>query len=190
MRDSEGFAGLRVLALESRRRDDMRSMIAARGGAAIVVPAVEERARTSMDEALAFARHLADGDLAMTVFLTGTGTRFLAGAIEGVLPRPAFADALNRTTVIARGPKPLAALRELGVTAAHAVPRPHTWREILDVVDAIGAAAVRNRRVAVQEYGVPPRALLDGLEARGALVSRVPVYEWALPDDKGPLRGA
>jgi uroporphyrinogen-III synthase len=42
----------------------------------------------------------------------------------------------------------------------------------------------------VQEYGVSNGDLLAGLADRGAQVTSVPVYEWALPEDVGPLRGA
>jgi uroporphyrinogen-III synthase len=44
--------------------------------------------------------------------------------------------------------------------------------------------------VAVQEYGAPGTELLAGLQERGARVTRVPVYRWALPDDMAPLRAA
>jgi uroporphyrinogen-III synthase len=44
--------------------------------------------------------------------------------------------------------------------------------------------------VAVQEYGASNPDLMAGLEARGARVTRVPVYQWALPEDLGPLRNA
>jgi uroporphyrinogen-III synthase len=40
----------------------------------------------------------------------------------------------------------------------------------------------------VQEYGVTNSDLLAGLAERGAQVTSVPVYEWALPEDTGPLR--
>ncbi len=46
------------------------------------------------------------------------------------------------------------------------------------------------RQVAVQEYGVSNPELLAGLSERGAHVTRVPVYEWGLPEDVGPLRAA
>jgi uroporphyrinogen-III synthase len=42
--------------------------------------------------------------------------------------------------------------------------------------------------VAVQEYGESNVELLDGLRARGAVVTSVPVYRWALPEDLEPLR--
>jgi uroporphyrinogen-III synthase len=42
----------------------------------------------------------------------------------------------------------------------------------------------------VQEYGASNPELLAALEARGARVTAVPVYQWALPEDTGPLRNA
>ena len=43
-------------------------------------------------------------------------------------------------------------------------------------------------RVAVQEYGVSNPKLLESLRQRGADVTSVPVYRWALPEDIEPLR--
>ena len=43
-------------------------------------------------------------------------------------------------------------------------------------------------RIAVQEYGIPNDSLLEALAAKGAVVTRVPVYRWALHEDIGPLR--
>jgi uroporphyrinogen-III synthase len=52
------------------------------------------------------------------------------------------------------------------------------------------AVPLKDRRIAVQEYGVSNPELIAGLKERGAQVTRVPVYEWALPEDTGPLRSA
>ena len=49
---------------------------------------------------------------------------------------------------------------------------------------------LQGRRVAVQEYGVQNPELIAALRQRGAQVTRVPVYRWALPEDLGPLRSA
>jgi uroporphyrinogen-III synthase len=96
--------------------------------------------------------------------------------------------------VVPRGPKPVAVLRELGVTPAVTVPEPNTWRELLQTLDEAGRLneklRLRGARVAVQEYGVSNPELLSRLRERGALVTRVPVYQWALPDDCAPLRAA
>jgi uroporphyrinogen-III synthase len=56
--------------------------------------------------------------------------------------------------------------------------------------DSAGPGGIRGLRVAVQEYGVPCTGLLAGLRERGARVTRVPVYQWSLPEDMAPLREA
>jgi uroporphyrinogen-III synthase len=106
------------------------------------------------------------------------------------LPAP-FVAALARTDIAVRGPKPLAVLRELKLEPWVAAPEPNTWRDLLAALDAkAGGRGLAGRRLAVQEYGAPNPDLLQGLEQRGARVSRVPVYRWALPEDIEPLRGA
>ncbi len=65
---------------------------------------------------------------------------------------------------------------------------PNTWREILKAIDE--KLPVQGLKVAVQEYGKPNPELVQGLEERGAIVTRIPVYRWALPDDLGPLKAA
>jgi uroporphyrinogen-III synthase len=42
----------------------------------------------------------------------------------------------------------------------------------------------------VQEYGRPATELIEGLQARGAAVTPVRVYRYALPADSGQLRDA
>jgi uroporphyrinogen-III synthase len=186
-----GLAGLRVLSLESRRAPEMARLIENYGGRAIVAPSMREIPLESNTEALAFARTLAADGFDMLIFLTGVGTRALARVVETIYPLEQFAAALRRITVVARGPKPVAALKELGVPVTIAVPEPNTWRDLLRALDEKSDIAPLNgRRVAVQEYGASNSELLAGLADRGALVTRVPVYQFALPEDTGPLRAA
>jgi uroporphyrinogen-III synthase len=188
---SNGLAGLRVLSLESRRADEMAKLIGSYGGEAVVAPSMREVPLESSTEALAFADRLAAGDFDMIIFLTGVGTRALARVVETVYAREQFVTALRRATVVARGPKPVAALKELGVPVTLAVPEPNTWRDLLRALDERKESLPLNgRRVAVQEYGSSNPELLAGLSERGARVTRVPVYQWAMPDDIGPLRAA
>ena len=187
----KGFAGLRVLALESRRANEMARLISNYGGEPIVAPSMREVPLESNTDALVFARNLAAGEFDMAIFLTGVGTRALARVVETVYPLDRFAAALRKIPVIARGPKPAAALTELGVPVTLAVPEPNTWRDLLHALDArAGELALKGRRVALQEYGASNPELLKGLADRGAIVMRVPVYQWALPENVAPLRAA
>lgn len=185
------FAGLRVLSLESRRGPEMAKLIASYGGQAAVAPSMREVPLETNTDALAFAKKLLCGEFDMVIFLTGVGTRTLARVVETIYPLSEYLARLRDIAVIARGPKPLAVLREWNVPVAIVAPEPNTWREVLRALDENSAAVpLKGRRVAVQEYGVSNGDLLDGLRKRGAQVTSVPVYEWALPEDTGPLRSA
>ena len=185
------FNDLRVLALESRHAKEISKLIASYGGVPTVAPAMRE---VSIDspEALEFARALVEGKFDMVIFLTGAGTRALVAAVEGTFAREQLTEALERVVVVARGTKPVSALRELGIRPSVIAPEPNTWREVLRALDDEIAAThpIKGLQIAIQEYGVPAPELLAGLRERGANVTAVPVYQWSLPEDIEPLREA
>jgi uroporphyrinogen-III synthase len=179
------FQGIRVLALETRRANEIATLIRNRQGDPTVAPSMREVPIRQNHEAFAFAEKLFGGGFDMTIFLTGVGTRYLHQILSSRHPPERFPEALRSLTTVARGPKPAAALRELNVPVSILVPEPNTWRELL-----AATAASPERRIAVQEYGKSNPELIAGLEARGAEVSAVRVYQWDLPEDTAPLREA
>ncbi|WP_337173267.1 uroporphyrinogen-III synthase [Paludisphaera sp.] len=180
--------GLRVAIFEARMAGSLADLVSRHGGEPIAAPSMREVPLDESPAAVAFVDGLAEDRFDLTIFETGVGVRYLVDLLATRMSRADWADALRRTTVVARGPKPASALRELGATIDVMVPSPNTWRETLAALDARGPIA--GLRAAVHEYGKPPRELLDGLAERGADVTRVPVYRWALPVDLGPLRSA
>jgi uroporphyrinogen-III synthase len=186
------FSGATVLALESRRAKEMAALITTHGGVAVVAPSMREVPLESNIDALAFADGLERGDFDIVVLLTGVGTRLLLDVVaRGRGRRQAFIDALGRHRIAVRGPKPHGVLRELGIAPWAVAPEPNTWRELLAAVQSAAApGGLSGRHLAVQEYGVPSPELVAGLEALGARVTRVPVYQWALPEDLAPLENA
>jgi uroporphyrinogen-III synthase len=185
------FAGVRVLSLESRRAQEIARLIANCGGRPLVISSVREVPLASNREALDFAQQLVEGRIDMVIFMTGVGVRLLVRVVKTAYPVDQFVAALCRIPVIARGPKPSAALRELNVPIAVIVGEPNTWRELLTILDQQSMALPLDRRkVALQEYGISNPELVAALEQRGAVVISVPVYVWALPEDTGPLREA
>jgi len=185
---------MRVLALESRRGSELAKLISTYGGEAVVAPSMREVPLESNKEALDFAAGLFAGNFDIVIFLTGVGARALLAVLETTYKREDCIAALRRVTVVPRGPKPVAVLRELGVTPALTVPEPNTWRELLAAIDEAGPSReelrLHGKRVAVQEYGVSNPELLNELRARGAAVTRVPIYQWVLPEDLAPLKNA
>jgi uroporphyrinogen-III synthase len=179
------FDGLRVLSLESRRVEEMATLIRKQGGEPFVAPSMREVAIEQHEEAFAFADHLLRGEFDCVILLTGVGTRMLWKTLLTRYPEDGLKSALQRITVVVRGPKPSAALREIGLTPNIQVPEPNTWRELLNVM--------RDRpetRIALQEYGKSNPDLIDGLHAMGKTITAVRIYGWDLPEDTGPLREA
>src|SRR5690606_1984500 len=109
-------------------------------------------------------------DFDMVVLLTGVGTRALLQLVEGVKgTRAPFVEALGATRIAARGPKPVAVLRELGLAPWLVAPEPNTWRELIAALDSRrDEVPLRGVRVAVQEYGASNPSLLGALAERGA----------------------
>jgi uroporphyrinogen-III synthase len=179
---------LRVVSFEARMAGPMADLIRKQGGEVVEAPALREVPIGDNPQAIAFADALVAGEFDLVIFLTGVGTRYLAREIETKYPREEWVAALKRAKVAIRGPKPVAPLREFGARIDLQAPEPNTWRDLINALDA--NLPVTGLRVALQEYGQPNPELIEGLEARGATVTRVPVYNWALPDDLGPLWNA
>jgi uroporphyrinogen-III synthase len=179
------FKNARVLSLESRRAKEIAELIRLQGGEAFVAPALREVPLSANTEAYAFADRLYAGEVELVIFLTGVGARLLQRVLSEREPPEKLATALRHVAVVTRGPKPSAVMREWQVPIAALVPEPNTWREVLATV-----AGRAEKRVALQEYGRSNERLLDGLAAQGRDVMRVPVYNWAMPEDTAPLASA
>ncbi len=181
-----GFDGLHVAAFESRREAEMSGLIQHHGGVPWVSPAVRETPLADQRPAIDFAHRLLVGEVGVVVFLTGGGFRRLLEIAQRHVDRQRYLDALADITTLARGPKVVVAMEQVGLLPSHQVAAPCTWREVLQTMDQ--RLSIAGQTVAIQEYGSVNVSLIAGLEARGAQVMRVPVYRWALPKDAGSLR--
>ena len=186
MTEAQGSRGLRVAAFESRMAAEMARLITRYGGQPLVAPSMREVPLQDNTEVLSFGEQLLTGQFDMVILLTGVGTRTMVQVLQTRHPLETITAALARVSLVTRGPKPIAALKELNLSPDIAVPEPNTWRDILQALDARKTLA--GLRIAVQEYGISNTELLEALRERGALVSRIPVYRWALPEDTAPLR--
>ncbi len=183
---SPGFNGLTVAAFESRMAAEMAKLIERHGGKPLVAPALREIPLEDNSAALQFGELLLTEGLDVLVLLTGAGTTTLFEILHSRHSKDTIKSALKETVLIARGPKPVAALKALGFPPTLTVPEPNTWVDVVSTLDA--HRPLKGLRVAVQEYGLSNRDLLTALEQRGARVLPVPVYRWALPEDIEPLK--
>jgi len=180
--------GLRVVSFESRRAKEMAELIRRYGGEPIAAPSMREIPLSENPAALDLLPQLEAGKFDLLILMTGVGTRTLNEALRTQYSQERITAALRKTTLLTRGPKPVAALKELGLEPKITVPEPNTWREILATLSE--KSDLRGQRIVVQEYGIPNPQLVAALEREGALVATITIYRWALPEDLGPLRAA
>ena len=181
-----GFNGLTVAAFESRMAVEIARLIERHGGNPLVTPALREIPLDDNSAALKFGVQLTTERVDMLILLTGVGTTALFDLLKTRYPWPSIVAALKQTALVARGPKPVAALKTFGLQPTLTVPEPNTWVDLISTLDEY--RPVKALRVAVQEYGASNPDLLEALTQRGAEVFQVPIYRWALPEDLGPLR--
>lgn len=194
---------LRVCSFESRKQDEMRSLIERHGGVPTIAASMREVPLENNVAVFEFLDRLQSNDLDAVIFMTGVGARALLEVVETKIDRATFFDALQRCCLVVRGPKPTAVLREWSVRIDHRASEPNTWRELLSVIDSglsfpkpasksNGPAdqPLTGRAIAIQEYGLPSADLYSALTARGASLLPVPVYRWELPTDTAPLEAA
>ena len=104
--------GLRIVSFESRRATEMAELIRNYGGEPIIAPSMREIPLSENRAAIDFIRQLEAGSIDFLILLTGVGTRTLVAAVGSEYSRERAAAALQKAKLVARGPKPVAALRE------------------------------------------------------------------------------
>jgi len=180
------FNGLTVAAFESRMAIEIARLIERHGGVPRVVPALREVPLDDNSAALKFGVRLTTKRVDLLILLTGVGTTALFDLLKTRYPWPSIVAALKETAIIARGPKPVIALKAFGLQPTLTVPEPNTWVDLISTLDEY--RPVKGLHVALQEYGTSNPELLDALKQRGAKVFPVPIYRWALPENTGPLK--
>lgn len=174
--------GRTVALLESRQRGELAGMVERLGGTPISAPAVSEE--PSHEDAGPVLAQLNDGGFRMVIALTGAGVNALFKEAERRDAVDAVRRAMARVTIACRGPKPQAALKRQNLSAAIVTNKPHTTADLLE---ALTATPLEGVPVLLLHYGERNTAFTNALVARGALVSDICLYEWALPEDRAPL---
>jgi uroporphyrinogen-III synthase len=166
----------------------MAELIRRYGGEPIAAPSMREVPLSENRAALELLPQIEAGRFDIVILMTGVGTKTLNQILLTQYGQERIVAALKSVRLVARGPKPVAALKELGLQAAVTVPEPNTWREVLSIMKV--AYELRNKRIVIQEYGIANPELTAALQGAGAQVSTLAIYRWALPLDTEPLRRA
>jgi uroporphyrinogen-III synthase len=173
-----------IAILENRIGEQMADLVRKYGGKPVCAPALAE----IPDIDPAHITHLLDGWTASPpdyfIFQTGVGVKALFAATDGLGLTEQLLDRLKAARIVARGPKPTAALRSRNVRIDAGAKDPFTTAEVLAELDL---ATLPGKRIVVQRYGETNWELQNTLEASGAEVIEIATYRWALPANIEPL---
>ena len=181
------FGGARVVLLESRMAAETAAIVRRLGGDPVSAPSLSEVDVDADEAVLSFIDRLSATREPVVVFLTGAAVTRLFAAADRLGREAALLEGLAGAAIVARGPKPAGALARHGLSTSRTVPEPFTTTDVIDTLDAM---PVEGRNVTVVHYGERNEPIVSRLEARGAQVRELMLYEWRLPADVAPLSQA
>lgn len=170
----------RIVALaEGRQLEELAQMLENEGAEALRCPMVSILDTPDTETVEIWLRDLISDRFDLVVFFTGEGVRRLRGFAERAGLEADFLAALKRSYILTRGPKPVVALKELGLAASQSAPKPTTE----GVISALREESLSGKTVAVQYYSESNPPLESFLaEAEATLASVLP-YVYAPASD-------
>ena len=174
------LANRRIALAECRELDLLARMLEREGAVAVRCPLVAIRDAPDSAPIEAWIRRIIAGECDDLILYTGEGVRRLVSFAERAGLKDDFVAALGRVRKITRGPKPVRALREIGLSPDLAAKVPTTD----GIIAAVEGEALRGRLISVQIYGQEPNLkLVAFLEAQGAMIDLVAPYMYSSQAD-------
>ena len=173
---SSSLDGITVALPESRQLDILAQLLLRRGATILKVPMVSIYDAPDPEPVLQWLERFIADTPAYMIVLTGEGLRRLLGLADRHGLQETFIEALKRSTLLCRGPKPERVLRSLGMRADIKAVAPTTD----GVIETLAAIALEGESVGVQLYGDDPNTkLMAYLNDRRAQVDKVSPYIYA-----------
>jgi uroporphyrinogen-III synthase len=173
-----------IAFLEGRRATELADLIARHNGMPLAAPCLREVHSPDSPVLQSSISAVLDAHPDVVIFLTGVGTTTVFDSARLMQREADLRAALDRATIVVRGPKPTAVLRKLEVRIDLTAPPPNTTQQVLQVLEPLD---LRGKAVVVQLYGEPNPALSQSLQARGASVLELTPYVWDRPVDPAPI---
>lgn len=165
--------GFRVGVTSDRRSEDLITALERRGAEVLHAPSLRIAVNESDSSLIEDTRRLIEARPEFVLITTGYGMhRWLEVADVAGLGAELI-DTLERSRVLARGPKALGAIRAAGLDEA-SLSDAETTASLVDAVIAAGPGS----RVGIQLHGYTDEVQLARLRAASAAVHTVAPYRW------------
>ncbi|WP_020469911.1 uroporphyrinogen-III synthase [Zavarzinella formosa] len=172
---SLALAGKTVALAEGRQLEELKALLEKEGAIPFCCPLLSILDSPDAEPVNAWIDELIAGKLDVVILLTGEGLRRLMGFAQRADNREAVIAALGKTRIITRGPKPVQALKEVGLKPARVATAPTTS----GVINCLQEEDLAGKTVGVQLYSEANVPLQDFLTQARAIVRPVQPYVYA-----------
>jgi uroporphyrinogen-III synthase len=176
---AETLKGRTIALAEGRQLEELAQMLEKEGALALRCPMINILDAPDAAAVVTWLRDLIADKFAYVILMTGEALRRLLGFAEREGIRQESVAALSRTRTITRGPKPVRALKEVGLNPTKVAESPTTD----GVIATLRNESLRGKTVGVTLYGEPNPTLVRFLEQAGATVHTVLPYVYAPASD-------
>jgi uroporphyrinogen-III synthase len=142
------LSGYRILILETREEAQFSRLLRDQGADVILCPMFTIEDTPDQDAVGGWIKGVIDAPLDDLVLMTGEGVRRLVAAAKRIGLENEFIAALARPRKFARGPKPVNALRPLGLLADTVVEPPTTE----GIIATLARTNLKGHRLGLQLY--------------------------------------
>lgn len=170
-----------IAILESRSGEQLADIVRKYGGTPFLAPALAELPDIDPDHITELIDSWAATPPDIFIFQTGVGTKALFATTEQLQLTQKLLQQLEKSLVVVRGPKPSGTLRGNKVRIDLSAEDPFTTQEIMK---ALQNTDLNGKNVVVQRYGNTNFELQEALLAKGAKITEIATYRWAMPDTK------
>lgn len=171
--------GCTIALAEARQLEELAQMLESEGATVLRYPMLSIIDAPDPTPVLAWLHELCAERFTFVVLMTGEALRRLLHFAERDGLRDSCIAALARTKLISRGPKPIQALKEIGLAPTRVAQIPTTE----GVIDVLRSETLQGQTIGVTLYGEPNPALEQFLVSKGAQVQSVMPYIYAPATD-------
>ncbi|HEV3261245.1 MAG TPA: uroporphyrinogen-III synthase [Gemmataceae bacterium] len=182
---TSALEGLTIALAEGRQLEELAQMLEKEGARPVRCPMVSILDAPDAAPVLAWLRELVADRFAYVILMTGEALRRLLGFAEREGLRDDVIAAVGRARTVTRGPKPVRALKEIGVAPTKVAEAPTTE----GVIATLRQEPLRGQTVGLTLYGAPNPPLVVFLEEAGATVRTVLPYVYAPAADGVKVAG-
>jgi uroporphyrinogen-III synthase len=172
---SRSLEGRTIALAEGRQLEELAQMLEKEGALPLRCPMLSILDNPDAGPVVAWLRDLVADRFGYVVLMTGEALRRLLGFADREGIRDTVVAALGRTRTLTRGPKPVRALKDVGLTPTQVADVPTTE----GVIAALRRESLQGQTVGVTLYGQPNPPLKQFLSSAGAVVRSVLPYVYA-----------